>query len=184
MNRVKCLIFGLVAIWALPSFGFIPPDFKFREKEYIQKRQRDIAEYEQREIEYKKSLVDQRIRVEAAMKKPLWEDVIQQTVPDRVDEKVPAKKENRVVQRTEQALPEKATESAVVPAQVVTNKFIQKPPRKKVAEDKGERVVNEIPLVEEKEVKLNHRFLVSVVLLILIGLAVGWVWYKTRKIDE
>jgi hypothetical protein len=44
--------------------------------------------------------------------------------------------------------------------------------------------VNEIPLVEEKEVKLNHRFLVSVVLLILIGLAVGWVWYKTRKIDE
>jgi hypothetical protein len=184
MNRVKWLVFGLVAIWALTSFGFIPPDFKYREKEYIQKRQRDVAEYEQREIEYKKSLVNQRVRVEVAMKKPLWEDTVQHIVPDRVGEKVPAKKENRVVQRTEQALPEKATESAVVPAQVVTNKFIQKPPRKKVAEDKSERVVNELPLVEEKEGKLSNRFLVSIVLLILIGFAAGWAWYKTRKIDE
>jgi hypothetical protein len=181
---MKWFVFGMIAIWALPLFGFLPPDFKYREKEYVQKRVNERAAYEQREIEYKKSLVDQRIRVEAAMKKPLWEDVVQHTVPDRADEKVSVKKENKVVQRAEQALPEKATESVAVPAQVVTNKFIEKPPRKKVAEDKSERVVNELPLVEEKEGKLSNRFLVSIVLLILIGFAAGWAWYKTRKIDE
>lgn len=35
-----------------------------------------------------------------------------------------------------------------------------------------------------KASKRNHRFLVSVVLLISIGVAAGWVWYKTREIDE
>ena len=35
-----------------------------------------------------------------------------------------------------------------------------------------------------KTQKRNHRFLVSVVLLILIGAGVGWARYKTREIDE
>jgi hypothetical protein len=35
-----------------------------------------------------------------------------------------------------------------------------------------------------KASKRNHRFLVSVVLLISLGIAAGWVWYKTREIDE
>jgi|GEM_PF-3397988 len=182
MKMVKLLVFGMVAIWALPLFGFIPPDFKYREKEYIQKRQRDMAEYEQREIEYKKSLIDQRIRVEAAMKKPLW-------LPTSTDERVFEKKENSLVQRTvartEDVPPEKAAESAVVPVQVATNKFIQKPPRKNIAENKVERVIDVRPsLVAEEEPQINHRFLVSVVLLILSGLAAGWIRYATRKLDE
>lgn len=182
MNRVKWLVFGLVAIWALTSFGFIPPDFKYREKEYIQKRQRDMAEYEQREIEYKKSLIDQRIRVEAAMKKPLWE-------PVRADEKSPAKEENRPVRRTvvetEHVPPQKVSEPVAVPAQVAKNISIQKPPRRKADENKVERVNDETPLmIEGKEPKLNHRFLILIVLLILSGIAAGWAWYKTRKTDK
>lgn len=35
-----------------------------------------------------------------------------------------------------------------------------------------------------KAQKRNHRFLVSVVLLILIGAGVGWARYTTREIDE
>lgn len=35
-----------------------------------------------------------------------------------------------------------------------------------------------------KAQKRNHRFLVSVVLLILIGAGVGWARYKTREIDQ
>ncbi len=36
----------------------------------------------------------------------------------------------------------------------------------------------------EKAQKINHRFLVSAVLLILIGVGVSWARYKTREIDE
>lgn len=37
---------------------------------------------------------------------------------------------------------------------------------------------------QDKAVKRNHRFLVSAVLLILIGAVAGWVRYATREVDE
>jgi hypothetical protein len=37
---------------------------------------------------------------------------------------------------------------------------------------------------QEKTGKRNHRFFVSVVLLILLGAVAGWVRYGTREIDE
>lgn len=37
---------------------------------------------------------------------------------------------------------------------------------------------------QEKAAKRNHRFLVPVVLLILIGAVAGWVRYATREVDE
>ena len=39
-------------------------------------------------------------------------------------------------------------------------------------------------LKAEKAQKRNHRFLVSVVLLILIGIAAGWVRHTTRELDR
>lgn len=182
MKLVKLLVFGMVVAWSLPSLGFLPPDFKYRQKEYVQRRVNERAAYEQREREYEKSLIDQRIRVEAAMKQPLWE-------PVRVDEKSPAKEENRPVRRkvveTEQVTPKKVSEPVVVPAQVAKNISIQKPPRRNADENKVERVNDETPLmVEGKEPKLNHRFLILIVLLILTGIAAGWAWYKTRKTDK
>jgi hypothetical protein len=46
-------------------------------------------------------------------------------------------------------------------------------------------VVDEQPVLEmDSSPQINHRFLVSVVLLILIGLIAGWVRHATRKVDE
>jgi hypothetical protein len=39
-------------------------------------------------------------------------------------------------------------------------------------------------IAPEKMQKRNHRFLVSFMLLILIGTGAGWAWYKTREIDK
>jgi hypothetical protein len=116
------------------------------------------------------------------MSKPLWE-------PTSVDKRIFDKKENRLVQPAvvgAKAVPaEKVSASAQEPARVVTNAAIQKPPRRNVEGSAISRVNDEVPLpVQGKEPKLNNRFLISIVLLILIGLSVGWVWYKTRKIDE
>ena len=45
--------------------------------------------------------------------------------------------------------------------------------------------VDELPVVEmDSSPQINHRFLVSVVLLILAGLIAGWVRHATRKVDE
>jgi hypothetical protein len=182
MKMVKLLVLGMVVAGTLPLVGFLPPDFKYRQKEYVQRRVNERVAYEEREKEYDKSLIAQRIRVEAAMSKPLWE-------PTSVDKRIFDKKENRLVQPAvvgAKAVPaEKVSASAQEPARVVTNAAIQKPPRRNVEGSAISRVNDEVPLpVQGKEPKLNNRFLISIVLLILIGLSVGWVWYKTRKIDE
>ncbi len=125
MKAVRLLIFGVVALQALPLLAFLPPDAEFRQKEIIQNRMRARAEYEQQQKDYGQAVVASRIRMQAAMEKPPW---------------------------------------------------MRKAGNKAVAGD-------ELFRPAQSAAKINHRFLVSIVLLILIGVGAGLVRYKTRKLD-
>jgi hypothetical protein len=128
MKTVRLVVFGVVAMWALPLTAILPPDAKFRRQEIMEQRQRARVEYEQSRKEYEKEVIAARARTEAAMRKPPWMRVEGNTVKGLTG--------------------------------------------------------GELALKTEAAPEFNHRLLVSVVLLILIGVVVGWVRYATKKADE
>jgi len=129
MRTMICLIlFGIIALWAMPVRAILPQDAQYRQREIVQQRVRARAEYEQQQQDYEKALIASRIKLEASMKKAPWMREGSNGVQGAVDE-----------------LP--------------------------------------VPGMDSSS-QINHRFLVSAVLLILAGLIAGWVRHATRKVDE
>jgi hypothetical protein len=86
------------------------------------------------------------------------------------------KYDQRQVERQEEA----------VEAYQTTKANLFTPPWMRMERQMALQVGLDVPGAAEKVKmqKRNNRFMTSVVLLILIGFAAGWAWYKTRKIDE
>lgn len=93
--------------------------------------------------------------------------------------------QQRVNARAEYAQHQEAYAKDIVASRMRTQIAMQKPPWMRVSGNKTQSMVGAgILLADAGSSQINHRFLTSVVLLILIGIAAGWVWYKTREIDE
>lgn len=186
MKAVHWLVFGAVVLWTLPSMAFLPPDAKFRQREYVQQRVRMRAEYEQQQKDNEKAIIARSIQTKNAAQTPPWmhadetkvqsSAVRKSSVPDVVS---PQQADAEYVQ------PQKESIQTVVPGSTRMNAVIQKPPRMRSAENKMQSVAVAEPLLADERVsKINHRFLMSVVLLIILGVAAGWIRYKTRELDK
>ncbi|MFA6174660.1 MAG: hypothetical protein WC334_07335 [Kiritimatiellales bacterium] len=188
MKNVCLLVFGAVVLWTLPSMAFLPPDAKFRQIEYVQQRVRMRAEYEQQQKDNGKAIVARSIQTKNAMQTPPWmragETKMQSGVA--VKSSVPAEvSQPQTGAGAEYVQPQKESKQTVVPGSTRMNAVIQKPPRMRSAENKMQSVAVAEPLpADERVSKINHRFLMSGVLLIFLGVAAGWIRYKTRELDK
>ena len=93
--------------------------------------------------------------------------------------------QQRVRARAEYEQQQKDYGRAMITSRSQMEAAMKKAPWMRTSESKAPRVVNESIFLEQQMTsQINHRFLVSVVLLILIGVAAGWVRYMTRELDE
>jgi len=93
--------------------------------------------------------------------------------------------QQRVRARAEYEQQQKDYGRAMITGRNQMEDAMKKAPWMRTGGSKAPRVVNESIFLEQQMTsQINHRFLVSVVLLILIGVAAGWVRYMTRELDE
>ena len=93
--------------------------------------------------------------------------------------------QQRVRARAEYEQQQKDYGRAMITSRGQMEAAMKKAPWMRTGESKTPRVVNESIFLEQQMTsQINHRFLVSVVLLILIGVAAGWARYMTRELDE
>jgi hypothetical protein len=93
--------------------------------------------------------------------------------------------QQRVRARAEYAQQQEDYAKDIVASRIRARIAMQKPPWMRVDGNKTQSMVGPgTVLADMRSSQINHRFLTSVVLLISIGVAAGWVWYKTREIDE
>jgi len=93
--------------------------------------------------------------------------------------------QQRVRARAEYEQQRKDYGQAMIASRIKVEASMKKPPWMRAGGKKVQEVADVHPFrAEEDEPQINHRFLVSVVLLILSGLAAGWIRYATRELDE
>ena len=93
--------------------------------------------------------------------------------------------QQRVRARADYEQQQKDYEKAVIASRIRMEAAMKKPPWMRAGENKVQGAVDVQPVFTmESSPQINHRFLVSVVLLILTGLVAAWVRHVTRKVDE
>lgn len=93
--------------------------------------------------------------------------------------------QQRVRARTEYEQQQKDYGRAMITSRSQVESAMKKAPWMRTGDSKTPRIVNESIFLEQQMTsQINHRFLVSVVLLILIGVAAGWARYMTRELDQ
>jgi hypothetical protein len=93
--------------------------------------------------------------------------------------------QQRVRARAEYEQQQQDYEKALIASRIKIEASMKKAPWMRAGSNGVQGAVDELPvLAMDSSPQINHRFLVSVVLLILTGLIAGWVRHATRKVDE
>ncbi|NOU36747.1 MAG: hypothetical protein HOO88_08255 [Kiritimatiellaceae bacterium] len=92
--------------------------------------------------------------------------------------------QQRVRARAEYEQQQADYQKAKIASRVRIAAAMKKPPWMRAGKTEVKGATSEISLETERAPQINHRFLVSGMLLILLGAVAGWVRHATRETDE